>query len=141
GGWWQVGGTSAGAPQWAGMIAIANQGRVAGGLSTLTGNTDTLPAIYSMGSKTTLTTYFHDITSGNNGYKAGTGYDLVTGLGSPRANNLVQDLAKTTGSGSAAASATTKKPGSASAPVIINVVLPIGSTLPAFTQAVPFGSV
>src|SRR5439155_23060911 len=83
---------------------------------------------------------FHDIVSGNNGYKAGTGYDLVTGVGSPRANNLVQDLVKTTGSGSAAASATTKKPGSASAPVIINVVLPIGSTLPAFTQTVPLGT-
>ena len=32
---------------------------------------------------------FHDITSGNNGYPAGPGYDLVTGIGSPVANVLV----------------------------------------------------
>ena len=36
---------------------------------------------------------FHDITAGNNGYPAGPGYDLVTGLGSPRANLLIPDLA------------------------------------------------
>ena len=36
---------------------------------------------------------FHDITSGYNGYSAGPGYDLVTGLGSPRANLLIPGLA------------------------------------------------
>ena len=33
--------------------------------------------------------YFHDITSGNNGYPAGTGYDMATGIGTPIANVLV----------------------------------------------------
>ena len=36
---------------------------------------------------------FRDITSGNNGYAAGTGYDLVTGIGTPVANLLVPALA------------------------------------------------
>ena len=34
----------------------------------------------------------HDVTSGNNGYAAGTGYDLVSGLGSPVGNKLVSQL-------------------------------------------------
>ena len=37
---------------------------------------------------------FHDITTGNNGFAAGPGYNLVTGIGSPIANNLVPDLLK-----------------------------------------------
>src|SRR5262249_6106908 len=37
---------------------------------------------------------FHDITQGNNGFSAGPGYDLVTGLGSPKADLLLPDLAK-----------------------------------------------
>ena len=36
---------------------------------------------------------FHDITQGNNGFPAGPGYDLVTGLGTPKANLLIPDLA------------------------------------------------
>ena len=35
---------------------------------------------------------YHDITSGNNGYPAGAGYDLVTGIGTPVANLLVPAL-------------------------------------------------
>ena len=37
---------------------------------------------------------YHDITSGFNGYSAGSGYDLVSGLGTPVANQLVPDLAR-----------------------------------------------
>jgi len=36
---------------------------------------------------------FHDITTGNNGFAAGVGYDLATGIGSPKANTLVPALA------------------------------------------------
>src|SRR5581483_3148759 len=43
--WFQIGGTSAGSPQWAALIAIANQGRALLGKSALTGSTGTLPAI------------------------------------------------------------------------------------------------
>jgi hypothetical protein len=99
GSWTTVGGTSAGAPQWAALIAIADQGRALDGLSPL-GSTQTLSAFYSNPSD------FHDITKGsrtgvyalvdNNGsivgrvaVTPGPGYDLVTGLGTPIANVLV----------------------------------------------------
>ncbi len=85
-------------PRWAGpasalragrpLIAIANQGRVLNGLGTLDSFQQTLTRLYQLSASD-----FHDITSGNNGYPAGPGYDLVTGLGSPLANLLVPDLA------------------------------------------------
>ena len=82
------GGTSVSSPLWAGMIAIANQGRVLAGATTLTGYNQTLPALYSLPS-----TDYHQITMGYNGFSAGTGYNLVTGLGSPKANLLIPQLA------------------------------------------------
>ena len=105
-GWFQVGGTSAGAPQWAGLIAIANQGRALNGLAPL-GNVQA--DIYSLASGS-----LHDITSGTassgyGSYTATTGYDLATGLGSPAAgstgNLLIQQLVGTT------ATVTTKRSG------------------------------
>jgi hypothetical protein len=87
-GWLGDAGTSAASPIWAGLIAIANQGRVLAGGTPLTGNTQTLPALYSLPSSD-----FHDILYGSNGYSAGPGYDLATGLGTPVANLLVPDLA------------------------------------------------
>jgi subtilase family serine protease len=90
--WLDVGGTSLGAPAWAGLIAIADQGRAHAGLSTLS-STQTLNALYGLSSND-----FHDVTSGGNGtYGASPGYDLVTGLGSPVANRLVVDLAASSG--------------------------------------------
>ena len=86
--WLQVGGTSLAAPCWAGLIAIANQGRVAAGGTTLDGASQTLPALYSLPSSA-----FHDITSGSNGNSSAPGYDQVTGLGTPQANVLVPALA------------------------------------------------
>jgi len=87
GGWLQVGGTSAASPQWAALLAIADQGRALAGEGSLDGFTQTLPDLYALPSLD-----FHDITAGNNGYPAGPGYDLVTGLGSPVANFIVPDL-------------------------------------------------
>ncbi len=84
----QMGGTSLAVPCWAGLIAIADQGRVAAGGTTLDGPSQTLPALYSLPSGD-----FHDITSGSNGDEATPGYDMVTGLGSPNADLLVSDLA------------------------------------------------
>jgi subtilase family serine protease len=84
GAWYCVGGTSAGAPQWAGLIARVNQARVANGRARL--NT-ALPAIYSLPKAD-----FHDITVGNNGYAAGVGYDAATGRGSPIAQFVIRDL-------------------------------------------------
>lgn len=93
-GWFQVGGTSAGAPQWSALLAIANSIRVASGKGTLsaTGN-----AVYAVAAASVYNTNFHDITSGSNGScgvlcTATPGYDYVTGLGSPQANNIIPAL-------------------------------------------------
>jgi subtilase family serine protease len=80
--WYRIAGTSLSAPAWGGLIAIANQGRASVKLSALTGS-QTLSQLYSISSSD-----FHDITSGNNGYSAGSGYDLVSGRGTPIANLL-----------------------------------------------------
>lgn len=88
--WVQIGGTSVGAPAWASIIAIANQGRAQTGLGTLFGASQTLPMLYQL--HQTNPSDFHDVTTGNNGYAAGAGYDLVTGLGSPVVNALVSGL-------------------------------------------------
>ncbi len=84
---WQVsGGTSAATPQWAALIALADQVRANAGQPALT-TAQTLSALYREQAD------FYDITSGNNGKPAGTGYDLVAGLGTPQASLLVPDLA------------------------------------------------
>lgn len=98
-GWFVVGGTSASAPQWAALVAIASQGRALAGHGSLDGATQTLYALYRMGSSNSAT-YFHDVTTGNNTYDASTGYDMVTGLGTPIANQVVKALVAATGSGS-----------------------------------------
>jgi len=93
-GWFQVGGTSAGAPQWAALFAIANSLRASLGKSTLsTTNTD----VYATAQSSVYGSNYHDITSGANGTcgslcSAAAGYDYVTGLGSPQANNLITGL-------------------------------------------------
>ncbi len=89
--WWTGGGTSVAAPLFAGVIAIADQGRALAGEGTLDGPSQTLPMLYKLAGSGA----FHDITTGNNGYAAGPGYDLVTGLGSPIVNVLVPDLVGT----------------------------------------------
>jgi subtilase family serine protease len=95
-GWLQVYGTSAGAPQWAALLAIANQGRSLAGKGTLDGPSQTLPALYQLPQSD-----FHDIISGSNGtYSAAPGYDLVTGRGSPIANLIVAGLVSVGGSSS-----------------------------------------
>lgn len=88
--WAQLGGTSFGAPAWASIIAIANQQRVQNGLGTLDGATQTIPMLYQLDRSNPSA--FHDITSGSNGFSAGAGYDLVTGLGSPVVNRVVAGL-------------------------------------------------
>jgi hypothetical protein len=85
--WLAVGGTSLAAPMWAGVIAMIDQGRVINGRTTLDGPTGTLPAVYQLSASN-----FHDITTGNNGYAAGMGYDLVTGRGTPIVNLLAPAL-------------------------------------------------
>jgi subtilase family serine protease len=91
-GWYVVGGTSCSAPQWAGLIAIADQ--IAG--SDL-GNIN--PTLYELAAGPNYAVYFFDVTIGNNqttsipGYPASTGWDAVTGLGTPNAATLLPALA------------------------------------------------
>ena len=83
-----IGGTSAVAPLWAGLIAVANQQ-----LGTQVGFIQ--PAIYAAKAASA----FNDITVGNNGaFSAGPGWDACTGLGSPIASKLIPLLATTTAS-------------------------------------------
>ena len=84
-------GTSLATPCWAGLIAIADQGREAYGGTAFDSPTDptqALLAIYSLPSAD-----FNQVTTGYNGFMATSGYDELTGLGSPIANLLVPDLA------------------------------------------------
>jgi len=84
-GWMTTGGTSAGAPQWAALLAIADQGRALAGKANLT---DAVSAIDSLPASD-----FHDVTTGGNGaVKAGPGYDEITGRGSPYADRVVSGL-------------------------------------------------
>jgi hypothetical protein len=101
-GWFKVGGTSAGAPIWAGLVATADQARAASGRGALS-STQTLSLLYSLygtsgANAATYASAFHDVTSGVNfaGY-ATTGYDKVTGLGTPVASTIVSAAASYSG--------------------------------------------
>ena len=84
------GGTSFAAPMWAGYIALANQQAVANGGKTL-GFIN--PTIYAQNITSAYATDFHDVSSGTSGsYSAVTGYDLVTGWGSPNGTGLINAL-------------------------------------------------
>jgi kumamolisin len=79
-----IGGTSAVAPLWAGLLALVNQH-----LGTPVGFVN--PLLYQIG-----TAAFRDITSGSNGasgvFAAGPGWDACTGLGSPNGAALLSAL-------------------------------------------------
>ncbi|TME13511.1 MAG: protease [Chloroflexi bacterium] len=95
GAWMLTGGTSASAPLWAALIAVANQmaGHSLGFIN---------PALYKMAMTSHYAQDFRDITVGNNdvnykgvsvqGYPAVQGWDPVTGLGTPNAEQLLPDL-------------------------------------------------
>lgn len=96
-----VGGTSAGAPTFAGILALINEATSSNGL----GNVN--PMLYSLAANNSSNNAFHDVTSGNNkvpctagttncpsgttsiGFSAGAGYDETTGLGSLNVANLI----------------------------------------------------
>lgn len=103
--WQVIGGTSAGAPLWAGLAALANQmaGHPLGYLN---------PALYTIGTSAKAVQDFRDVTEGDNsisceagtpreceqqsvqvqGFDATPGWDPTTGLGSPLADKLLPDL-------------------------------------------------
>jgi len=89
------GGTSSGSPQWSALIADADQmvHHDLGNINPTLYGLAVLPNLYHL--------IFNDVTTGNNdvvelggaGYDAGSGWDPVTGLGTPKANNLLPALA------------------------------------------------
>ena len=100
--WNDIGGTSLASPAFAGMIDLARQNRIAAG-SAILNSTQINQEIYTVYNSPNYSTYFRDITLGNNnnvttsrgrtvttiGSTATTGYDLATGVGSPMANTFV----------------------------------------------------
>jgi hypothetical protein len=103
GGYVSTGGTSAGTPFFAGILALLNQQLVNSRVAQRTGLGNVNPRLYQLAQ--TTTGVFHDITSGSNivpckagttgcntdryGYTATAGYDPVTGLGSLNVANFV----------------------------------------------------
>ena len=77
GSWLTAGGTSLGAPSWAAIVAIVDQGRAQNNAGAL-GSFQTLTALYSL-----PTSDFHVI---------GGGYNTQTGLGTPNGGSLIKDL-------------------------------------------------
>jgi len=93
----EYGGTSFAAPMWAGYIALVNQ-QLALNDEPAIGFIN--PTIYAQNVTSAYATDFHDITSGTSGsYSAATGYDLVTGWGSPNGMGLINALAGPAGPG------------------------------------------
>lgn len=91
-----VGGTSCAAPLWAGFMALVNQQAVTNGRPAV-GFIN--PAIYEIANESIYSSAFFDITNGNNtwpsspnAFYAGPGYDLCTGLGSPKGTGLINAL-------------------------------------------------
>ena len=96
-----IGGTSLAAPRWAGFLALANEQAAANG--------DTVgflnPLVYTIGQGSDYDTAFHDITSGSNpsgstvppgftgSFTAITGFDMVTGWGTPNGQGMIDALA------------------------------------------------
>ncbi len=136
--WVEVGGTSAAAPQWAGLMALVDQGR--GALGSLDGPSQTLPALYQLGANaSTYNNDFYDVTSGGNGLPAKVGYDLVTGLGSPKANNLIPALEQVGVSTVLSVTTSTSTPTAGTAfSVTVTAENAAGQTLTTYTGTVHF---
>jgi subtilase family serine protease len=86
--YWRFGGTSVGSPQWAGIVALADQkgGHRLGAINK---------TLYHIGKSDAYGSAFHDITAGNNsfggvtGFAASPGWDAATGLGTPDVAHLI----------------------------------------------------
>ncbi|HEY3752554.1 MAG TPA: protease pro-enzyme activation domain-containing protein [Pseudonocardiaceae bacterium] len=88
--WTEFGGTSCAAPEWSGFTALFNQRAAAAGKANL-GFAN--PALYPILSGANYASSFHDVKTGSNGdFTATTGYDDVTGIGSPIADGLANTL-------------------------------------------------
>jgi len=126
-GWYRFGGTSAGAPQWSAILAIANQ-KAGGRLGFLNS------AIYQVGKvNKAYPASFNDITVGTNsagefdsagnpvivlGFNAGSGWDATTGTGSPIGSGLVDYLIRYVSPGDGVSAVATTKPKPNAKPIV-----------------------
>jgi hypothetical protein len=94
---YEVGGTSAAAPLWAGFTSLANQ-QAASSQKAAAGFLN--PALYTIGNGSHDSSDLHDITTGSNGASAIAGYDLATGWGTPAGQSLINDLISLPGAAS-----------------------------------------
>jgi subtilase family serine protease len=118
-GFYLFGGTSAGSPQWAAILAITNQvaGHQLGYLNSAFYQIRQTPPNYGPS--------FHDVTSGNNsvieedamnddvvvpGFVAGSAWDATTGIGSPKVDGIVARLIKLVSPGDGVSAIATSKP-------------------------------
>jgi subtilase family serine protease len=135
--WSAYGGTSIAAPQWAGVIAVANAIRVANGKAVLG---DIHSALYKSIAAVpgTYAASLGDVIDGTNGTcatcRAGTGFDQATGLGTPSAAGLLSVLTGVKSTTQATAAAPTVPGGSFTAKAgtalsqSLNVTAPSGTT-------------
>ena len=114
GSWYKVGGTSAGAPQWAAIHAIGQSAN----------NTN----LYAR-AKASYSSYLRDITQGSNyKYNAAVSYDLVTGLGSPLTTNFGTQVTVSPTEGSAYTPLTITGSAFAGSSVNISYLNPLNSS-------------
>ena len=131
GGWQTLGGSSAGAPQWAALVVIANQVRADTGHAALDGKSQTLPALHttddSAGGKISLDNVYATASGG-----AAASVALTSAAGAPQAVQVVTLLASTSLSATAAQSLTTsslagllrrRPPGATAVPLYLGALI------------------
>jgi hypothetical protein len=117
--WSIFGGTSAAAPTWAALAALADASVACSGKSIGPAN----PALYQA-ARTAYGSYFNDVTSGSNafgglsGFSAGGGYDMASGLGSPKGAAVAAALCGSTWTPPVTATSPASSPTPAPAPVV-----------------------
>ncbi|MGP0071535.1 MAG: protease pro-enzyme activation domain-containing protein [Bryobacteraceae bacterium] len=145
------GGTSVATPIFAGIVVLLNQYLVANGIQSQPGLGNINPTLYRLAQSAPQA--FHDITQGNNivqcsggfgcnggymGFSAGPGYDLVTGLGSVDAANLINQWSASGGTTASGVAVTvTANPSS----LTIAGSTTLTATVTASGSATPSGSV
>ncbi|MBV8384843.1 MAG: S53 family peptidase [Planctomycetaceae bacterium] len=122
GSWYQVGGTSVGAPAWAGIIALADQGRALAGEGTLD-STQTLSALYSLPSSD-----FHQVSAATS-FGFGSLAGAAPALGSPNGAALVNGLVAY-GSSPTNTSTATIAPSAVSVPITSGTSSPVQTPTP-----------
>ena len=128
--WYIFGGTSAAAPTWAALAALANSSAACSGRTVGFIN----PALYAAASSA-YGHYFNDVTGGNNsygglsGFSARGGYDLTTGLGSPKGGAVAAALCGSTWTPPAPpATTTTSQTVTAPAAPVVTLTKPAAET-------------